>query len=88
MQRLLRPVLNFAVEKFFPNGAFYGGQYLDSFKRADQKHDTGITGFAAAHYLTSVARESDAGEIKVTLEGCTVSGQPAGDWEVAVKRIQ
>jgi len=38
-QKTLRPILNFLIERYFPDSCFYGHEYLDAFKKAygDQK---------------------------------------------------
>lgn len=86
-QLMLRPILNFTVERFFPNGAFFGNDYLGTIK-AD-KHllqKWGSVEMACMMFVTDSLREQGATEATFTAESVTKHGAPAGSWEITVRK--
>ena len=81
-QRMLRPIINFMVERWFPSGCFFGDDYFKTFKAIDDKK--AVTGYAAALYLSQIAILSDAQEIDATMHEVTHNGEPVGTWRVRV----
>lgn len=86
-QRLLRPVISFAVERFFSNGLFfYGPGPLAAFDEIDKK-DGKPLGWMAALSLANLAIKANADEFSSTLSNVTLNGKPMGDWKVTIERV-
>jgi hypothetical protein len=85
MQRLLRRPINYAVERFFPNGCFYGdSDPMQSFEKAGG----GIAGRSATLVLIRKGVERGDGFNSVSLRGVTINGEDVGDWVVTVRRVK
>lgn len=85
-QRLLRPVVNFLVERYFPKGAFFGKEYFTIFKKWDK--EKGSMGYSAALYLQSIVRENDAETMVTRLGDVIVNGENVGDWEISIRKMK
>jgi len=86
-QRLARPVINFLVERYFPNGLFfYGSGPLSAFDMVDGEKKTAIGGMAAMA-LARHAHNSSATKLTVDAEAITVNDDDIGDWRITVERI-
>jgi hypothetical protein len=84
MQKILRPVLNFLTERFFPNGCFYGQGYLDNFNYLDDER--GI-GYAAVLSLSSSLFEINATDYKIDVEQLSLNGKDMGDWSLTMVQV-
>lgn len=88
-QRLMRPILNFLVERFFPNHAFFGNDYLTAFKsHPDLAIKWGSTDMAVAMFLVSRLRKQ--GATKGTFEATEVTdnGTPVGSWRLTLEKLE
>jgi hypothetical protein len=85
-QRILRKPLNFIIEKWFPNGAFYGNEFLEPFTHFDERKDK--TGAASALFLVSKVKEHRGTGITVTLTDVFHQGENIGTWEVIVQEVE
>lgn len=86
-QRMARPVINFLVERYFPNGLFfYGKGPLQAFDMVDREKKTAIGGMAALA-LARHAHSSQATKLTVDAEAITVNDLDLGDWRVTVERM-
>jgi hypothetical protein len=86
-QKVARPVINFLVERFFPNGAFfYGDGPLSHFDKLDSERKSPI-GSMAAMSLVRKAHEANASRMSVDIGGMTLNDTDLGDWRVTVERI-
>lgn len=86
MKWLARRVINFLVERYFPNGLFfYGNGPLRAFEEMDDRKGKGI-GSMAAIYLARVVAKNGATEIKIEADDVTVNDEELGDWIVTVRR--
>ncbi|AHD09983.1 hypothetical protein [Phaeobacter gallaeciensis] len=85
MQRLLRPVINWLVEGWFPKGCFYGRNYLNDFKVLDQGKD--VVGKTAAMYLQSIMRKADATSIIYEMTEVTERNVPVGSYKLTLEKI-
>jgi hypothetical protein len=86
-QKLLRPIINFAVERFFPESCFYGMGFLKPFSDFDAGREQ-TAGYGSAMYL--VNRVHDAGKKHMTIDlgGVTFQGKDIGSWKIVVERTQ
>lgn len=82
-QRLLRPVINWAVERYFPTSVFYGD--FDPFEAFAQAEGVMISRLATMSMIRRVV-DAEVDEIKADIEGMTIKGEPVGDWTVIVRR--
>jgi len=85
MQRALRPILNWAVERYFPKGCFFGMEYFDMF-REFEKEDGSQLGQASALWITHNMHDQDADELDMRIKGLTIRGEPVGDFHIVVTR--
>lgn len=87
IQKILRPMINLAVETFFPEGAFYGENYLRDLRSdsADLTAKWGSVEMACMMFVTTSLREQ--GATKATFEATDVTheGVPMGSWKVTVE---
>lgn len=84
----LRKIINFVVEKWFPNSMFYGNNYFSAFESLDKiSKQERVTGYTAAMYLQSILRKHDATEISYEMIGVEDKGVPLGDYVLTLKRI-
>lgn len=86
-QRALRPVLNFAVERWFPDGGFWGEAYFEPFRKFDTEKKAKV-GYGAAMYLIYSVHGANSSKFTVDLGGVTYNGEAMGDWRVTVEKIQ
>ena len=87
-QRIARPIINFLVERYFPNSLFfYGAGALSAFDRMDSERKSAI-GSMAALSLARHAHQQNASHLSVEAEGITINDQDIGDWRVTVERIR
>lgn len=87
IQRILRPVLNYLVETFFPKDAFYGNDFLKAFERAEIDYaPTAIS--AAGCLLISELSNSYSTECIVTVENISLHGKPVGSWRLIIEEIK
>jgi len=84
-QKALRPVINFLVETWFPNGMFYGHDYFDAFSCFDT--DKQVTGYTAAMYLQSIMRDHGAESISVEMHEVTQQGVPVGSYKLTLEAM-
>jgi hypothetical protein len=86
-QRVARPIINFLVERYFPNGLFfYGKGPLRTFDMVDREKKTVVGGMAALS-LARHAHNSGATQLMVDAECITVNDEDIGDWRITVERI-
>ena len=90
IQRLLRRPVNWLVETFYPDGAFYGGNYFTAFDQAVDPSNAAVssTSAAACGLLICNASEANADELSCTFSGHTMNGKPTGDWRITLKRLR
>ena len=82
-QRMMRPIINFLVERFYPAGCFYGdGDPMRTF----DGNSGGTIGRAAVMVLIRKVSDSGADKLGADFDGVTVNGEPIGDWRVTVQR--
>jgi len=86
IQKTLRPILNFLIERYFPDSCFYGHEYLDVFKKAYGDQKGPLMGHAA-QFIIGQCVKMNADEFSAELTGLTVSGQETGDWLLTIKHI-
>ncbi|AUR11225.1 hypothetical protein PhaeoP48_01228 [Phaeobacter inhibens] len=84
-QRLLRPVINWLVEGWFPKGCFYGSSYLDDFKAFDKGKD--VVGKTAAMYLQSIMRKSDATSVIYEMTEVTERDVLVGSYKLTLEKV-
>lgn len=84
-QRLLRPVINWLVEGWFPKGCFYGNNYLDDFKKFDQGKE--VIGKTAAMYLQSIMRKAEATTITYEMTEITDRDILVGSYKLTLEKI-
>lgn len=87
-QRILRPVLNFLVKRYFPNRAFFGDDYLTAFDAdVELKEKWGSVEMACAMLITSRLR--GMGATSATFEATDVedNGVSVGSWRMSVEKI-
>lgn len=87
MQRILRPVLNFMVERYFPKGAFYGHDFFRAFEEAEIDHAPSATTAAGCLLISAMSKDYQT-EMIITVEGITLNGEPKGDWRLIVEEIK
>lgn len=85
MQRLLRPVINWLVEGWFPKACFYGNAYLDDFKEFDQDKD--LVGKTAAMFLQSIMRKANATSITYEMTEITDGNFLIGSYKLTLEKI-
>ena len=84
-QRTLRPVVNFLVERFFPQGAFFGYDLADRFKDADGHF--GVVGSGAAMYLQRIMRRGGNDTMHIDMHEITDNGEPVGSYRLTLEKI-
>lgn len=84
VQRALRPVINWAVERYFPTSVFYGA--FDPFAAFEAASKGDMISRLATMAMIRRVQEMGADEIKAEIEGMTIKGEPVGDWLVIVQR--
>ena len=82
MKRALRPVINWAVETFFPDGSFYGSRYADKFKDLDEGT---VPGYICASFLVHKAATQNATLLTVNISEIEKDGQDIGSWRITVE---
>ena len=88
-QKALRPVLNFLVERYFPNGAFFGNDYMrDLDSRPDLVEKWGSFEMACAMAITSRLRRAGAVHATFTASEVEDRGVPVGSWRMTVEKIE
>lgn len=80
-QKIARPVINWLVETFFPNGAFYGRTYFDAFREV-QKEDGSPLGQASVVWLVHSMHRLNAAEVRVEIGDMSICGEPVGDFVI------
>ena len=88
MQKILRPVLNFLIERYFPRGAFFGNEYLTAFDGdMGLAEKWGSVEMACSMLITSRVRE--LGGTHATFEATDIehSGVQVGTWRLTVDRV-
>lgn len=80
-QKIARPVINWLVETFFPNGAFYGRTYFDAFREV-QDDDGSALGQASVVWMVHNMHRLNAAHIRVEIEDMSISGEPVGDFVI------
>lgn len=90
-QRILRPVINFLVETFFPHQVFYGREYLALYRNVMSKGqpDEEVLMFEGASKVMIAAahqtlKDFEGDSLKVTIEDINYLGHDLGDWDVSV----
>lgn len=87
-QRALRPVMRYIVERFFPDGAFFGRRFLRGLiTDADLVRTWSSTEMACAMFLVSRMREEGATEATFEASDVTDGGAPVGSWRMTVQKI-
>jgi hypothetical protein len=89
-QKALRPVLNWLVETVFPNGAFFGNDYLRNLQtdNSDLSEKWGSVEMACAMFVTSYVREMGAESATFEASNITKSGVEVGSWRLTVEKIK
>lgn len=81
-QKALRPVLNFLVERYFPNGAFYGGTFFDAFKEFEDEDGDGKLGQASTLWHIHLMNDLNADHLQVDISDVTLCGKYLGDFKM------
>lgn len=86
---ILRPIINWAVERIFTDHAFFGDNFLRVFNHAPSNTPgQAAKGTAAAvHFLVANAIEMGAAEFEATLLGLSIAGVSHGDWRITIAQI-
>lgn len=87
MQRLLRKPVNWIVERFYPNGAFYGHGFISMLQSHDTAKDGKISAGVAGYLIQEVIDQGGTKSEKA-VTGLNLSGIPVGDWRVTVEQIK
>lgn len=86
-QKLARPIINFLVERYFPNSVFfYGTGALNTFDEMDSDRKAPI-GSMAALSLARNAHRQNSDRLSVDAEGITINEEYIGDWRITVERF-
>ena len=87
LARALRRPLDAIIETLYPNGGFFGPDYLKAFDRANT--GTSHTGEgAAAFYLISKLSLKYNQQAEFSLVNVTMRGVPQGDWSLVVRQTR
>lgn len=87
-QKILRPILNWTVETFYPDGAFYGGDYLKTLESDNGLIEKwGSVEMACAMLITSRLRKRGATSAKLEATDVTDCGEPVGSWMVTIEQV-
>lgn len=85
-QRFLRPIINWAVERFFPDSMFYGND-LPTKLGADSPMRAMVSETPALSLAVQCSL-AGADEMTVDVTGLIYKGESIGDWQVTIKRVQ
>ncbi len=86
-QKIARPVINFLVERYFPNGLFFFGDGpLKAFDRIDKEGS--FVGRSASIVLAKIAHDNNASSLTVEAECVSINSDDIGDWRITVERLR
>lgn len=84
-RKFLRPIINWTVERFFPDCLFYGTDLPTKWGA-----DSPMRGMVAETSALSLAVQCDlagAGGMTVYITGATYKGKSLGDWRVKIEKV-
>lgn len=88
-QKMLRPVLNYLVERFFPEGAFFGKDYLRTLQSSEEFTEKwGSVEMACAMFLVSRVRDMNATNAVFEANDITDEGTPVGSWRLTAEKME
>lgn len=79
VQKMLRPIINWTVERFFPNGAFYGHSFHNAFIEVNRGSKLGQ---ASVSWIVHNMHEMNAESVKFELNGMSINGILVGDFVI------
>jgi hypothetical protein len=85
-QKILRPIINFLVERFFPDSLFYGND-LPTKWGADSPMQA-LVAETAGLSLAVQCHLSGADHMIVDITGASYKGEPIGDWRVTMTKAK
>lgn len=86
LARLGGEVINYVVERWYPDCAFYGSRYASSLKDFDRAKGSALH-TAAVTSLVAATAESGSRFSSATLNNFTLNNEPKGDWLIVVHRM-
>ena len=87
-QKILCPVINFLVERFFPNGMFVGSYYwFEVSGNVEASEKWGTPQMASAMLVVSKVRETGATKAVFEAGDMSLDGEAIGDWRLTVEKI-
>lgn len=91
VQRMLRPVVRWLVERFFPQHMFWGHEAVEPFaeleRRRNEAGDLSCSGNLAAMYLINLCSDLDGIKYDVEATDVSIHEKNLGDWRVTVEKI-
>lgn len=89
-QKVLKPIINFLVERFFPNRVFYGNDYLNVFAEYDSDGTRGkyISCHAASMFLISHMVDLNAETLDVEMNDVSASGEDVGSFTIKIQSLR
>lgn len=89
MRRLLRGPINWAVERYFDDGVFFGNGFIEDMDRITHEKATGTkVASGVVGYLIYQALLANADYHNTTIKGMSINGEMVGDWSVTIERIK
>ena len=86
-QRILRIPINFLVERYFPDGFFFGNGFCSVFEEAAKGEEVVDSApKAAAAFLLSYLSQRYSDEAKFEITDITLKGEPVGSWSITISR--
>ena len=87
-RRFLRWVVNWTVERYFPEGIFWGPDAQKKFENFDKEYRGGKMPLTVYSMLVSRVAESSAVHFSLDIEGLSIKGRDLGDWSMKIDRIR
>jgi hypothetical protein len=85
-QKILRPIINFLVERFFPDNLFCGYDMLEKWRTSSPARaaygETAVLSLAVQCHLAG------ADHMTVDITGASYKGEPIGDWRVTMTKAK
>lgn len=87
IKRLLRKLINFLVERYFPNTFFWGNEFGSAFNKiANGQGAVDTAPKAAAAYLINYLSDRYIQEGKFDFGGVSLKGRYVGNWSITIKK--
>lgn len=86
-QRFLRPIIRWAVERWFPHHCFWGQEFFRDLEESGHEWKWKSIAFTSAMLIAREVDAQGADYASFTATNCDYDGRSMGDWKITAEKV-